>query len=189
MLSADRLTYVGSRHDASFSLFIVFGCVNSCYSLTWDVLMDWGLLKRNSRHRLLRDELAYRHRWVRVLATSSGVYVRLNIPSMTGLLRRHRCQYTFTLLVGPALCARHQPSTRWLHHCPHRDLPPVALECGSTMAGACFDQRSCWKSHVAYTVHPNRVGACGQCGWLSCHTRRAVAICDTYGVWSAYILA
>ena len=57
--------YAGSNKDATFVAFIVFATINSCYSLVWDVLMDWNLFKRNAKYPLLRNELAYKdHIWV-----------------------------------------------------------------------------------------------------------------------------
>lgn len=54
----------GSNRDATFVAFIVFACINSCYSFTWDVLMDWNLCKRNSKYPLLRNDLAFgNHIW------------------------------------------------------------------------------------------------------------------------------
>jgi hypothetical protein len=127
---ADR-TRTGSHHDASFSLFIVFGCVNSCYSLTWDILMDWDLLKRNARHRFLRNELAYSHHWVSAYPLEPIVHSKplgLNLPSTAGLLRGDRGEFTLALLLGTAFCAARQSSVGGLHHRPNRDFPTLALE-------------------------------------------------------------
>ena len=56
-----------SAYDFRFAMFIVFAVINSTYSLIWDLLMDWGLLRRKSKNFLLRDELAWRRtKWVRL---------------------------------------------------------------------------------------------------------------------------
>lgn len=52
--------YSGSAYDRRFALWVVFAIVNSCYTSSWDILMDWSLLKRNSKHWLLRDELGFK---------------------------------------------------------------------------------------------------------------------------------
>lgn len=46
------------------ALFATFSVVNSIYCSIWDLLMDFSLLQPDSRHRLLRDILSVKHRWV-----------------------------------------------------------------------------------------------------------------------------
>ncbi|KAM0746346.1 EXS-domain-containing protein [Meredithblackwellia eburnea MCA 4105] len=47
------------------SIWILFGVLNSCYVSSWDIYMDWSLLRRNSRHFLLRPELGFKeHTWI-----------------------------------------------------------------------------------------------------------------------------
>jgi hypothetical protein len=55
----------GSHHNATFVLFIVFATINSVYSVSWDMLMDWNLLKRDAKYPLLRNDLAFKdYIWV-----------------------------------------------------------------------------------------------------------------------------
>lgn len=39
-------------------MFILSATVNSIYSLSWDIWMDWGLARRNTKHWMLRAELS-----------------------------------------------------------------------------------------------------------------------------------
>lgn len=39
---------------------LVFAVVNSSYSLTWDLLFDWNLLKRRAKYPFLRETLGYK---------------------------------------------------------------------------------------------------------------------------------
>lgn len=47
------------------TIFWTITCLcNSIYTSSWDLKMDWGLLKPNSKHFLLRDDIVF-YRWVR----------------------------------------------------------------------------------------------------------------------------
>lgn len=49
----------GSRKTA----WIIFGALNSCSLVAWDIALDWGLLqgrKKSPKHALLRSELAFK---------------------------------------------------------------------------------------------------------------------------------
>lgn len=58
------LYYIGGLW--TFYLWILLATINSCYTSTWDLKMDWGLVRSNSRYYLLRDELVF-HRTVSYL--------------------------------------------------------------------------------------------------------------------------
>uniref|UniRef100_W5LJ34 Xenotropic and polytropic retrovirus receptor 1 n=1 Tax=Astyanax mexicanus TaxID=7994 RepID=W5LJ34_ASTMX len=46
--------------DIFFYLLIAFSVINSCYTLVWDLKMDWGLFDRNAgENTLLREEIVY----------------------------------------------------------------------------------------------------------------------------------
>ena len=40
-----------------FRIFV--GTISSCYNIFWDIYLDWGCLRMNSKHFLLRDKLTY----------------------------------------------------------------------------------------------------------------------------------
>ncbi|BFZ55843.1 Xenotropic and polytropic retrovirus receptor 1 [Savitreella phatthalungensis] len=51
------------RTSTHRALFILFACINSCFTSGWDLIMDTSLLQRGSKHWLLRDQLAFRETW------------------------------------------------------------------------------------------------------------------------------
>ncbi|KAL8291362.1 hypothetical protein RQP46_002340 [Phenoliferia psychrophenolica] len=50
----------GSDGGWTRSLWLFIAITNSIYTLTWDLIMDWSLLRKNSRHFLLRSELGFK---------------------------------------------------------------------------------------------------------------------------------
>ena len=40
-----------------FRVFV--GAFSSCYNIFWDIYLDWGCLRKNSKHFLLRDKITY----------------------------------------------------------------------------------------------------------------------------------
>jgi hypothetical protein len=85
----------GSRANWSFAMMLVSASVNSIYSLLWDLLLDWGLFKPRSKHRFLRNELAYKgHTWAYYVAIVADTLLRFsfilyvfNAPHLTVQLR------------------------------------------------------------------------------------------------------
>ena len=55
--------FVGSNpsyRGLFFILWLASAFIGTCYTLTWDLKMDWGLLERNlSENTLLREEIVY----------------------------------------------------------------------------------------------------------------------------------
>ncbi|GAA5978749.1 hypothetical protein JCM11641_006165 [Rhodosporidiobolus odoratus] len=52
----------GEEETWRFALFVVFATLNTCYTSTWDILMDWSLVHRDvkdPKQRYLRKELAF----------------------------------------------------------------------------------------------------------------------------------
>ncbi|XP_071499190.1 xenotropic and polytropic retrovirus receptor 1 homolog [Diadema antillarum] len=52
-------TYSHFSQDPLFYCWVLSAFISSCYTLTWDIKMDWGLLEKNSYYKLLRDEIVY----------------------------------------------------------------------------------------------------------------------------------
>ena len=49
------------KADHFFMLWIIAAIISTCYTLTWDIKMDWGLLDKNAgENRFLREETVYR---------------------------------------------------------------------------------------------------------------------------------
>ena len=40
--------------------FIIFAAINTLYTSSWDIMMDWSLLQRGSKNKLLRDNLFFK---------------------------------------------------------------------------------------------------------------------------------
>ena len=70
------LSFLGSK-DTSNPLFYVWLCsliVGTCYTLTWDLKMDWGLFSKDAgENRFLREQIVYDYK---VLNTHLCNYVR-----------------------------------------------------------------------------------------------------------------
>ncbi|KAM0787692.1 hypothetical protein ACM66B_003754 [Microbotryomycetes sp. NB124-2] len=49
----------GSPRNYRMGLWILFAVTNSIYTSTWDIVMDWSLFRKRSRHFLLRNDLAF----------------------------------------------------------------------------------------------------------------------------------
>ncbi|GAA99322.1 hypothetical protein E5Q_06017 [Mixia osmundae IAM 14324] len=53
--------YADEDHSSgAFILWIIVAVINSIYSATWDLFIDWSLGRRNNKHWLLRHELGYK---------------------------------------------------------------------------------------------------------------------------------
>jgi len=67
------------------SLFLWFwllaAIVSSCYTYTWDIKMDWGLLDRNAgENRFLREQTVYHYKvYATILCTATIIYTYLDL--------------------------------------------------------------------------------------------------------------
>ncbi|GAA5989572.1 hypothetical protein JCM10908_000534 [Rhodotorula pacifica] len=73
----------GNSEPWRFALFILFAIINSCYTSSWDILMDWSLGHRDVKkkgHWMLRNELAFfkDRPWVYYLAALLNVILRFS---------------------------------------------------------------------------------------------------------------
>lgn len=54
---------------------------STLFSLTWDLIMDWGLFSKNAGENfLLRDQIVYEHKWYYYMAIISDVFLRFLKP-------------------------------------------------------------------------------------------------------------
>jgi hypothetical protein len=54
------LQYLSNEYQILSSLYVPLYVFSTLYSYTWDITMDWGLLRGTKPgHRLLRDRLKY----------------------------------------------------------------------------------------------------------------------------------
>lgn len=56
--------------------FIVFAAINGLYCSFWDIFMDWSLGNPFAKHRFLRDQLAYRNKWIYYIAMIENTILR-----------------------------------------------------------------------------------------------------------------
>lgn len=56
MLSVYRI----NKSETNRIVFIIFAIINSLYTSTWDITMDWSLLQSGSKNYLLRDHLIFK---------------------------------------------------------------------------------------------------------------------------------
>ncbi|GAA99323.1 hypothetical protein E5Q_06018 [Mixia osmundae IAM 14324] len=67
------------RTSAAFILWVIISIINSAYSSYWDIAVDWSLLKRHSKHWLLRPELGYKTaKWFYYWAMISNIILRFS---------------------------------------------------------------------------------------------------------------
>ncbi|XP_076018241.1 xenotropic and polytropic retrovirus receptor 1 homolog isoform X2 [Genypterus blacodes] len=75
-------THKAENHtDAMIFLYLHIGClvVSSCYTLIWDLKMDWGLFDRNAgENTFLREEIVYPHKAYYYSAIVEDVLLRFS---------------------------------------------------------------------------------------------------------------
>lgn len=55
--------------------------ITTIYNTYWDIVVDWGLLQKNSKNRWLRDKLLISNKAVYVVAIVSSIFVFLLVAS------------------------------------------------------------------------------------------------------------
>ncbi|KAG8807092.1 hypothetical protein FRC17_004660, partial [Serendipita sp. 399] len=66
-----------SPRNGPFVAYVFFACVMSIYTTSWDLLMDWSLLKPGARYPLLRKELMYSNQiWFYYFAIITNTIIR-----------------------------------------------------------------------------------------------------------------
>ncbi|XP_062849883.1 xenotropic and polytropic retrovirus receptor 1 homolog [Trichomycterus rosablanca] len=81
-----------SHPDREIFLYLLIACsiINSCYTLIWDLKMDWGLFDRNAgENALLREEIVYPQKAYYYCAILEDVILRFawTIPLSIGVLK------------------------------------------------------------------------------------------------------
>ncbi|GAM19906.1 hypothetical protein SAMD00019534_030810 [Acytostelium subglobosum LB1] len=66
----------GGAYIPLIAVWILLLCVSSLYGCSWDFIMDWDVLHRDSRNFMLRDKLVYSHRGVYYFAIVSNIVLR-----------------------------------------------------------------------------------------------------------------
>ena len=71
--------YSKYKNKVATAFWFLSHIVSAIYTLYWDLINDWGLLKRNSKNFLLRDELIYGHglhNWIYYIAMIEDTILR-----------------------------------------------------------------------------------------------------------------
>lgn len=79
LLSLSAPSSEGSDPDTQIFFYLYISClvVSSCYTLIWDLKMDWGLFDRNAgENTFLREEIVYPHKvfWNLCVLTDRSKY-------------------------------------------------------------------------------------------------------------------
>ena len=61
---AFKITYSKNSGAGWLTLFFITSTVATIYQVYWDTVIDWGLLRRDSKNKWLRDELLLKRKWV-----------------------------------------------------------------------------------------------------------------------------
>ncbi|KAJ3561629.1 hypothetical protein NP233_g10081 [Leucocoprinus birnbaumii] len=68
---------IAKHDDIWLPIWLIFMTFYSLYAITWDLLMDWSLLRRRSKHFLLRNELGYpTHKFAYYFAIVTNCIIR-----------------------------------------------------------------------------------------------------------------
>ena len=51
--------YERKQTTVRFYFRVFIGGISSCYNIFWDIYLDWGCLRKNAKHFLLRDKITY----------------------------------------------------------------------------------------------------------------------------------
>ena len=71
--------YSKHKHNVAMAFWFLSHAISAIYTLYWDLINDWGLLKRKSKNFWLRDELIYGHglnNWIYYIAMIEDTILR-----------------------------------------------------------------------------------------------------------------
>ncbi|KAL5722916.1 hypothetical protein ACHQM5_006376 [Ranunculus cassubicifolius] len=71
-----RTAYVRRHGEAWWTLALISSIAATAYSIYWDLVVDWGLLRRKSKNRWLRDRLTIPHKSVYYVCIVVNVLLR-----------------------------------------------------------------------------------------------------------------
>ena len=81
-------------------LWVLSQLISSCYTFTWDVKMDWGLLDKNAgENKFLREETVYRYRVRFLLVIMLYIFLKI-IKGQTTLEYMKITAGVFNLAIG-----------------------------------------------------------------------------------------
>jgi hypothetical protein len=59
-----KITYSKNSGAGWLAMFFIASTIATIYHVYWDTVIDWGLLRRDSKNKWLRDELLIKHKWI-----------------------------------------------------------------------------------------------------------------------------
>lgn len=59
-----KITYSKNSSVGLLVTFFIASTIATIYQVYWDTFVDWGLLRRDSKNRWLRDELLLKRKWI-----------------------------------------------------------------------------------------------------------------------------
>lgn len=59
-----KITYSKNSGAGWLALFFITSTIATVYQVYWDTVIDWGLLRRDSKNKWLRDDLLLKRKWV-----------------------------------------------------------------------------------------------------------------------------
>jgi len=98
------LVNITDAHLHFFILWIVFAAIASVYTYIWDLTQDWDWLHKDAKHKLLRDELAYKRPIYYYIVMVSDILMRfaaqlsLSTPVITPIMKPALYQFVIALV-------------------------------------------------------------------------------------------
>jgi hypothetical protein len=71
-------TKVYANSEGLFTAWIVFAAISMIYSFFWDLKYDWGFLEKGSKHKGLRNVLAYHHIHLYYIVIVANFFLRMS---------------------------------------------------------------------------------------------------------------
>ncbi|XP_024383229.1 phosphate transporter PHO1-3 [Physcomitrium patens] len=79
-----KITYSKNSSVGLLVTFFIASTIATIYQVYWDTFVDWGLLRRDSKNRWLRDELLLKRKWIYFASMALNVFLRMAwLQSMT----------------------------------------------------------------------------------------------------------
>ncbi|CAM6021946.1 unnamed protein product [Sphagnum balticum] len=70
------IAYLSYDTNTLLVLFLLSSCCATLYQLYWDVVVDWGLLRQNSKNPWLRDNLILKRKYLYYISMGANVLLR-----------------------------------------------------------------------------------------------------------------
>lgn len=130
--------YHGSARHQDLALWCVFGAIYSCYTIVWDLVMDWSLLRPHARYPFLRDELVFEPYWpFYYFAIVSWICAHPLPPFLLVLIhRRDRSRTSSGASHGSSICYQDQPQVFCVSSSSH------SSRCSDASSGISFVWRT-----------------------------------------------